>query len=1029
MTPSKKIFNLRLFPNTGHQFFSIDLEELICGRTGHKDDEQKRKNLALFAEMHQPAKLPPGKRGRVAGWNVWSQYIPWILYRYDFIAVPNGNDDDATGQNATLRPALMLAIESNMGDLDRGILVGVTSGDSEHPGLGLAQNNPLQAKKQNADDPINPYFARPEELNSYKREDGRRGLWLEEAFEVSENVPLPNLLEEKEFKRFNFTLPQETVRVIWAVPESSTPVTVDLVVDLGNSRTVALLLEDHGMDAEGNAFSRRIAPVQFLPRGWPYNHPALRHGQLDPFGIIDSWILLHRSTFASVEPPVSAEKIRTFKTEIPSAPGETICAHMIDQRFTAISPVLVGGGKEATGAMRTLARGGMLRMYENKSSPFSLSSPKRYAWDDRPIDRVLEFWKQVPNEYDIDNDKLAEFSGMIRLMMNPYSDEQDLPSREIYEGPFDLQPGFDADAFYPRSHTICWFALAIIETAYRQMNSIDYINQSGAVRSGVPRRLRRVRVTYPTGWTGQERERYFKQWKRALRLFSMAHLMRNDPPIELVKEPVDEAITSQLPLVASEIRNLGGDVDAWLQLFGDGDDVNILSLDIGGGTTDIAVVGYKRAAGGLEFNIVHRDGHNRAGDELVRLLIERLLLPKWLKANGDILFIDNKDACDSLQSFFKNPGEKADNETLLAKVVRLALIPVANKILAQVNKAENDGLSTIEVPVGRVADPDAIRDLNKLAIEHLYNRRIPLPAELSAAARRTEEERIAWIEKSAAEKPPKNLPFHPDATLEFDLKDIYAIIDEVFVEVVRDLAEVVSEKSVDLVVVSGKPSELGHMRTILRKELPLPGQRIIRICEQWVGDFLPVSLALNGRIRDAKTATAIGAALYEDILNRNTTDLSLSKAAPKADASDGSTWGIYKPVGLGGMIDEDSASVMTPAMKEVTYVQLPLFTAFGRKLTPTSAAEPVYRLDYLASTKAEEDNAKQSRVKVTIRRVVQPDGLGDTLELDPQSVEFENGEPLDPACVKLQLRTIIGNSFWMDQPHFDVDFSNVGVKK
>ena len=65
-------------------------------------------------------------------------------------------------------------------------------------------------------------------------------------------------------------------------------------------------------------------------------------------------------------------------------------------------------------------------------------------------------------------------------------------------------------------------ALAILESAYRQINSIDFLRRTFPERCGLLRRLRRVRVTYPAGWTGQERERYLDQWRRATALTQAA---------------------------------------------------------------------------------------------------------------------------------------------------------------------------------------------------------------------------------------------------------------------------------------------------------------------------------------------------------------------------------------------------------------------------------------------------------------------------------------------------------------------------
>lgn len=1041
--------DLYLFPNTGHQFFAIDLEKLLldtkpAGTASLSETELEQ--LEKFVKDQQLPESSSDQGSRVAGWHMWDpNFLPWVLYRYDFVAHPRKKADGSSDKDE-LRPTLMLAVESNYGDFDRGIVVGISPADTMHPGRGLdrrGRGNSLRPKEQSSGVP--PYFTRSDGFES--QWDTKEQMYCTDLHQILRDspesitpIPLPceGLPEAERGKYKHFTFKPKAIRIVWKDARNTRGfVDVDLMVDLGNSRTVALLLEDHGP----KDFSNRVFPLMFLPLGWDYKHPKFRHGELAQFGIIDSWVLLHRSPFASIEPPEGNAKLSTLKP-----PGKSVNIHMIDQCFTAISPVLIGGGDELTGAMHALARGNELCMTPgnllHRGSPFSLSSPKRYAWDDCPVDDPVdsegEWWVQVPNEYDATHTHLVDFSGLIRLMTHPKANENlklDIRPPKSDEGNFELEAGYDAAATYPRSHAICWFALAIMEAAYRQMNSCVYIADSGVKSPDVPRRLRRVRVTYPTGWTSEERKCYFKQWERAIKLFCFAHLDPNDLPdpenlpIKLIKdaadEPIDEAVASQLPLVAGEIYNMNGDVAAWLKLFGNGNETRILSLDIGGGTTDIAIVSYKSIEGKtqeLTYNIEYRDGHTHAGDELVHRLIERLLLPTWLNYNGNAsaLFSGNTEKAPGwLKDFFKNRGETPANAKRLAKIVRLALIPLANKILTKVNETESDAESapssqrqpsvTVDCADPKSApDAKSITDINKLVVEYLRGKKVTVTC--------------------SDNKKEENFPFDPSAKLEFKLEDIHQIIEEVFGKVVRGLAEVVHDKDgkkVNMVVVSGKPSELRHMRTILRRELPLSGQRIIRICEQWTDNCFPKSLEHNGFIRDAKTATVIGAAIKQDMFNGNFTDLIVRKGV-EVD-SPHPTWGIY---GSGGTID--NSILPDTSCDERLYEGLNFTTRFGRRLTDNSIAEPVYRLEYVSENPDEVKLAKERRsfvkIKVTIKRNRKTDGFGDTLEVKPGSVTIvEGGSGLKPECVNLRLHTIADDSgsFWMDKPRFDVDFSGI----
>src|SRR5262249_3699401 len=152
--------------------------------------------------------------------------------------------------------------------------------------------------------------------------------------------------------------------------------------DLGNTRTIALLLEDHGAVAQAVDFSARAHAVRFLPRRLSFSLRDAREN-VDEYALIDSWILVPRTRFANLDPPASTVKIRPFIARVGK---EEVRARLLDQRFSSLCPVLVGGGRAPTGAAKTLARA---VLSDDQQAPrFYLSSPKRYAWDDASIGSV-----------------------------------------------------------------------------------------------------------------------------------------------------------------------------------------------------------------------------------------------------------------------------------------------------------------------------------------------------------------------------------------------------------------------------------------------------------------------------------------------------------------------------------------------------------------------------------------------------------------------------------------------------------------
>ena len=59
-------------------------------------------------------------------------------------------------------------------------------------------------------------------------------------------------------------------------------------------------------------------------------------------------------------------------------------------------------------------------------------------------------------------------------------------------------------------------------------------------------------------------------------------------------------------------------------------EVRIACIDIGGGTSDLMIARYSLAAGAVDTisgEMLHRDGISHAGDQLVKRLLERVIVP------------------------------------------------------------------------------------------------------------------------------------------------------------------------------------------------------------------------------------------------------------------------------------------------------------------------------------------------------------------------------------------------------------------
>ena len=75
---------LRIFPNTGHQVFTTDLEELLSNRRDPRGiplPPPSMEELKVFVTLQQPTSQPAASREKYAGRQPWADELPWVLYQ------------------------------------------------------------------------------------------------------------------------------------------------------------------------------------------------------------------------------------------------------------------------------------------------------------------------------------------------------------------------------------------------------------------------------------------------------------------------------------------------------------------------------------------------------------------------------------------------------------------------------------------------------------------------------------------------------------------------------------------------------------------------------------------------------------------------------------------------------------------------------------------------------------------------------------------------------------------------------------
>jgi hypothetical protein len=776
---------------------------------------------------------------------------------------------------------------------------------------------------------------------------------------------------------------------------------VDLIVDFGNTRSVVLALENN-FDCNGK-LSTVCHNIRFSRRGTEY----VRHNDPktdDSSAIADSWFILHEPIFASFDPPSESFFVTTEikKNEVQVADGGLFTKKTrldiqyqgikrLPQMFVELSPVLMGGNAREVLSNLDLSEGGN----------YTLSSPKRYIWDNDLLDVMGRTrWCMHPNRYNSHNrvaSKLPSLKGSMLRFMPLDHREWSIKSPPNEDPDFARRPtAAPAEAVYSRGDAMVWSALSIIELAYRQITSESWRKGNDPFTA---RALRSILVTYPSGWTTQETLAYREKWQKAIDIFTLTHLQSGHNRPELVMD-LDEARASQLPIIYSEIHALGDQGENWIELLGNGigtnSSVRVMTVDIGGGTTDISIIEYRDDLGGtgveLEAKLLFKDSSNTAGDTLAKEVIESVLLP----AIG-ARFVDNDELMTTFENIMKRPPRGVSENAKWSRIVKLVFLPIVRQWLKDLSEGKTssaDGTSWSPEQImgadGPLVDFGALEEFNSICRNELDVDVLP------------HEDPI----------------FHNVQKLEH-------CVDEVFRPLIQSLAKYVTAFNVDMITLSGKPSELPQVKKLLENYLPILPQRIVQAKNYDAGQWYPMSS--NGCISDAKTVTAVGAALYRAIHSGLISGWNIRRKGDETAGQDFPYyWGKmpnknnpskFDPLFLDPYLTKDNTDSSLPGKDSVTTV-MQVGTPIGRKILPSAARpEQVYRLRWKDRKRAQSAGFSASEsVVVTLERLEDPTALKAIFPdetKDGRSLEHSGGLELQPCSLE-------DEDFWFDSGRFDI---------
>ncbi len=808
---------------------------------------------------------------------------------------------------------------------------------------------------------------------------------------------------------------------------------VHMVVDFGNSRTGALLIEMAGEVSQTAEMlplelANRYSLDHFNDEGEHISRPNARW-----FSSKTRW-----ANTPYPEPPEMAKK-EFYRETVKGLFGKKQVAR---ERETSIRPNLFDDwsmarmGREVDDVCQIMHAKGDFRL--------GVSSPKRYLWADDPAWLEGAFWYMAdPHDRDSTGEFAAKLHGALLKFIHEddrdFLIEQEDPPPDKFAQMVPVKP-----IHAPR----CLMTTAIYEMlcqAYGYVNSIGY--RSRTDDPARTRELHSLTMTFPSGMFQPEKERYKQQCEKAIAIFSrtLGKHQRVKPQLTF---SIDEASAVHLTYIWAELKMLGQDPRLWFSALARDHsrskgsqtapsdegaagaavgavpagrrraparpsrptagrpsrggsaateeapeedfkrkELRIACIDIGGGTTDLMIASYVYEPGIDDYirgKVLHQDGVAIAGDQLVKRMLERIVVPKFASAIG----LEEEDT----QLLFgpRVPKNRGFTSQRVDWVNRL-FVPLAEACL----QAAVD-----EVGVGR--------DEEHVEISHT-NPEIVDPAVLESL-----EQVVNKI------RGPGYYDLNQELGLTFEKNAFEDVVHEVFDDLMFDFCTRIAEYDADILLLAGQPSKLGYIQQLVKKYLPLHPSRILPMFNHYAGNWYPYQDPKGskpGLIVDPKSAVVVGAAI--EFMARNGMLAQFKFSMQGKDTENTYFWGVMTE--SSSTIRQDR--VLFHPVEDVNtkdewteFTTIALRAVIGRKMSgeELSQATPIYVLKMETN-----DRIGPTEITVRIRRAPATDEVEEHLELDSVMGNVAGQPAVLDENVFFNWRTLADESYFLDTGGLD----------
>ncbi|EDW6543574.1 hypothetical protein YI89_001833, partial [Salmonella enterica subsp. enterica] len=375
--------------------------------------------------------------------------------------------------------------------------------------------------------------------------------------------------------------------------------------------------------------------------------------------------------------------------------------------------------------------------------------------------------------------------------------------------------------------------------------------------------LRTLILTLPSAMPKQEREIFRQRMFEALALVWKAmgwHPQDEDfttpkqreksvVPVPEIQMEWDEASCGQLVWLYNEaISHYAGRTESFFNALARPDRqpepgvvpgcaLRVASIDIGGGTTDMAIVHYQLDDGvganvKITPHLLFREGFKVAGDDLLLDIIQRCVLPSLQTA---LQRAGVTDAAALLATLFGDSG-RIDTQAILRQQTALQLfMPLGHAVLSAWEQSDiNDPFAGLHATFGDLL------------------------------IRRPTSNVMNYIQQAIDHALPSGSPtfdiFNVPLQIQFSqLQEALLAGQFTLTTPLHAVCEAISHYHCDILLVTGRPTCLPGVQALIRHLQPVPVNRIVWMDKYQVHEWYPFSQ--QGRIGNPKSTAAVGAML------------------------------------------------------------------------------------------------------------------------------------------------------------------------